>query len=121
MLALGRALMARPKLLLLDEPSMGLAPRLVQEIFEIIAEINRRGTTILLVEQNAARRSASPTGPTCWRRAASRSRGRLQIWRRTSGWQRRTWAGGSHVRREGIACWPLTCTGTGRPICVRSP
>ncbi|MBP2017781.1 branched-chain amino acid transport system ATP-binding protein [Symbiobacterium terraclitae] len=54
MLALGRALMLQPKLLLLDEPSMGLAPRLVQEIFGIIAELNKRGTTILLVEQNAA-------------------------------------------------------------------
>ncbi|MFO7274586.1 MAG: ABC transporter ATP-binding protein [Bacillota bacterium] len=54
MLALGRALMLQPKLLLLDEPSMGLSPRLVQEIFAIIAELNRRGTTILLVEQNAA-------------------------------------------------------------------
>ena len=53
MLAMGRGLMGRPKLLLLDEPSMGLAPILVQEIFEIIQEINRRGTTILLVEQNA--------------------------------------------------------------------
>lgn len=53
MLAIGRALMARPRLLLLDEPSMGLAPILVQEIFHIIREINRTGTTILLVEQNA--------------------------------------------------------------------
>ncbi|MEK4028121.1 MULTISPECIES: ABC transporter ATP-binding protein [Bacillaceae] len=53
MLAMGRALMARPKLLLLDEPSMGLAPLLVQTIFRIIEEINRDGTTILLVEQNA--------------------------------------------------------------------
>ncbi len=53
MLAIGRALMSRPKLLLLDEPSMGLAPLLVKEIFEIIKEINREGTTILLVEQNA--------------------------------------------------------------------
>jgi branched-chain amino acid transport system ATP-binding protein len=53
MLAMGRALMARPKLLLLDEPSMGLAPLLVKTIFEIIEEINRNGTTILLVEQNA--------------------------------------------------------------------
>lgn len=53
MLAIGRALMARPKLLLLDEPSMGLAPVLVQMIFEIIQEINAQGTTILLVEQNA--------------------------------------------------------------------
>ena len=54
MLAIGRALMARPTLLLLDEPSMGLAPQLVAQIFEIITEINRQGTTILLVEQNAA-------------------------------------------------------------------
>ena len=53
MLAIGRALMARPKLLLLDEPSMGLAPVLVERIYETVAEINRQGTTILLVEQNA--------------------------------------------------------------------
>ena len=53
MLAIGRALMARPDLLLLDEPSMGLSPLLVAEIFRLIAEINRSGTTILLVEQNA--------------------------------------------------------------------
>ena len=53
MLAIGRALMAKPKLLLLDEPSMGLAPILVKEIFSIIREINKQGTTILLVEQNA--------------------------------------------------------------------
>jgi len=53
MLAIGRALMAKPRVLLLDEPSMGLAPMLVQQIFSIIGEINRRGTTVLLVEQNA--------------------------------------------------------------------
>lgn len=53
MLAMGRALMAKPKLLLLDEPSMGLAPILVKEIFSIIEEINKQGTTVLLVEQNA--------------------------------------------------------------------
>jgi branched-chain amino acid transport system ATP-binding protein len=53
MLALGRALMSHPKLLLLDEPSMGLAPVLVERIFDIIKDINRQGTTILLVEQNA--------------------------------------------------------------------
>ena len=54
MLAIGRALMSRPRILFLDEPSMGLAPLLVQEIFSIIKEINRAGTTILLVEQNAS-------------------------------------------------------------------
>jgi branched-chain amino acid transport system ATP-binding protein len=53
MLAIGRALMARPKLLLLDEPGMGLAPILVERIYETVEEINRQGTTILLVEQNA--------------------------------------------------------------------
>ena len=54
MLAIGRALMARPRLVLLDEPSMGLAPRLIQQIFSIIGEINSQGTTVLLVEQNAS-------------------------------------------------------------------
>jgi branched-chain amino acid transport system ATP-binding protein len=54
MLAIGRALMARPHLLLLDEPSMGLAPKIVSQVFDTITEINRQGTTILLVEQNAA-------------------------------------------------------------------
>ena len=54
MLALGRALMGAPKLLLLDEPSMGLAPLFVEEIFAIIGELKREGTTILLVEQNAS-------------------------------------------------------------------
>jgi branched-chain amino acid transport system ATP-binding protein len=53
MLAMGRALMARPRLLMLDEPSMGLAPLLVEKIFDIVVEINAQGTTILLVEQNA--------------------------------------------------------------------
>ncbi|HEX2357593.1 MAG TPA: ATP-binding cassette domain-containing protein, partial [Micromonosporaceae bacterium] len=53
MLAIGRALMSRPKLLLLDEPSMGLAPMLIRQIFTIIEEINAQGTTVLVVEQNA--------------------------------------------------------------------
>jgi branched-chain amino acid transport system ATP-binding protein len=53
MLAIGRALMAKPKIMLLDEPSMGLAPQLVERIFEIIRRINEQGTTILLIEQNA--------------------------------------------------------------------
>ncbi|MBR4455660.1 MAG: ABC transporter ATP-binding protein [Solobacterium sp.] len=55
MLAMGRALMADPKIILLDEPSMGLSPLLVSEIFSIIEEINKKGTTVLLVEQNAKR------------------------------------------------------------------
>jgi len=53
MVAIGRALMARPRVLLLDEPSMGLAPMIIQQIFRIISEINSQGTTVLLVEQNA--------------------------------------------------------------------
>ena len=53
MLAMGRALMARPKILLMDEPSMGLSPLLVKEIFRTIEDINKQGTTVLLVEQNA--------------------------------------------------------------------
>jgi branched-chain amino acid transport system ATP-binding protein len=53
MLAMGRALMGRPRLLMLDEPSLGLAPRIVQDIFEIIAELRKSGVSILLVEQNA--------------------------------------------------------------------
>ena len=55
MLAMGRALMARPKVLLMDEPSMGLAPIMVDKIFEVVGDIHSRGTTILLVEQNASR------------------------------------------------------------------
>jgi branched-chain amino acid transport system ATP-binding protein len=55
MLAMGRALMARPKLLLLDEPSMGLSPIMVDKIFEVVDTIHRQGTTVLLVEQNASR------------------------------------------------------------------
>ena len=55
MLAIGRAMMSRPKLLLLDEPSLGLAPILVDTIFQVIREINQQGTTILLIEQNAAK------------------------------------------------------------------
>ena len=55
MLAMGRALMARPKVLLMDEPSMGLSPLMVDKIFEVVADIHQRGTTVLLVEQNASR------------------------------------------------------------------
>jgi branched-chain amino acid transport system ATP-binding protein len=55
MLAMGRALMARPKVLLLDEPSMGLSPIMVDKIFEVVADIHKQGVTVLLVEQNASR------------------------------------------------------------------
>jgi len=55
MLAIGRALMAKPRLLMLDEPSLGLAPLIVQEIFKVIQQLHQHGVTILLVEQNAAR------------------------------------------------------------------
>jgi branched-chain amino acid transport system ATP-binding protein len=55
MLAMGRALMARPKLLLMDEPSMGLSPLMVDKVFEVVRDIHSRGTTVLLVEQNASR------------------------------------------------------------------
>jgi branched-chain amino acid transport system ATP-binding protein len=55
MLAMGRGLMARPKVLLMDEPSMGLSPIMVDKIFEVVADIHARGTTVLLVEQNASR------------------------------------------------------------------
>jgi ABC-type siderophore export system fused ATPase/permease subunit len=71
LLAVGRALMSDAELLLLDEPSMGLSPVLVREIFKIISEINREGKTVLLVEQNATWRCRSPGARTCWKRAAS--------------------------------------------------
>jgi len=70
MLAIGRALMARPRLLLLDEPSLGIAPILVDRIYETIGEIHRSGVAILLVEQNAHRAPRGPPGAaTCLRRA----------------------------------------------------
>ena len=78
MLAVGRALMSRPKLLLLDEPSMGLAPMLIQQIFDIITEINQQGTTILLVEQNAQQALSRATAATCWRPVGSSRPGPAQ-------------------------------------------
>ena len=71
MLAMGRALMSRPRLLLLDEPSMGLAPLLVKEIFNIIKEINESGTTVLLVEQNANMAFSIADKLMYWKPAAS--------------------------------------------------
>jgi branched-chain amino acid transport system ATP-binding protein len=74
MLAIGRALMSLPNLLMLDEPSLGLAPMIVSNIFEVISKINSQGTTILIVEQNvehtlemADRAMSWKTGPSCWR------------------------------------------------------
>ena len=63
--------MSKPRLLMLDEPSMGLAPILVEQIFDIIQELNQHGTTILLVEQNARWPCLWPTGAMCWRQARS--------------------------------------------------
>ena len=97
MLAIGRALMADPKLLLLDEPSMGIAPILVERIYETIAEINKQGTTILLVEQNAnfaLGRAASAA--TCWRPARSRSPTSSDALATTPRSRRRTWAHDRH-------------------------
>ena len=67
MVAVARALMAGPKLLLMDEPSMGLAPLVVQAVFDAITRINQDGVTILLVEQNAMPPSTLPVGPMFWR------------------------------------------------------
>ena len=65
-LAIGRALVARPEVLLLDEPSLGLAPTVVDNVFDALARIRERGVTILLVEQRASAPSRSPTARTCW-------------------------------------------------------
>ena len=67
MLAMGRALMSRPKIILMDEPSMGLSPILVNEIFDIIRSVSESGTTVLLVEQNAKKALAIAIGRMCWR------------------------------------------------------
>ena len=65
MLAVGRALMSRPKLMMLDEPSLGLAPLVVQDIFSIIREINRQGVTVLLIEPNANMAEIADPQPIC--------------------------------------------------------
>ena len=130
MLAIGRALMARPRLLLLDEPSMGLAPMLVAQIFSIITEINQQGTTILLVEQNAAQalrprpprlrardrpHRAQPTTPRCCSTttrcrpptsaATSRADARARDDSHRAQWPRSWWR---------LACWvPLPAATTG--------
>ena len=66
MVAMGRALMSQPKLLLLDEPSAGLSPRYVIEIFEQIVRVNKAGVAILMVEQNARQALTSPRAASCW-------------------------------------------------------
>ena len=71
MLMIGRALMARPKLLLMDEPSLGLSPVLIEQVFAILARINREGVPILLVEQNARVALAASRTATCSRTAKS--------------------------------------------------
>ena len=105
MLAMGRALMARPKLLLLDEPSMGLAPLVVQTIFDTIRDINAQGMTVLLVEQNAAQALSLAHRGYVIETARSSSRTRPARCSRTSRSARPTWArsspgaGGRPVRR----------------------
>lgn len=84
MLAMGRALMSRPKLLMLDEPSLGLAPRIVADVFEIIADLSATGVAVLLVEQNArAAASPQPISATSWSSAALPCRGRRPSWHAT--------------------------------------
>jgi len=85
MLAAARALMARPRVLLMDEPSMGLAPMLVEQVFETIRRINAQGVTILLSSRTRRWRWASLTGATCWRAAASCSMDRDAICWTTKG------------------------------------
>lgn len=82
MLAMGRALMSKPKIILMDEPSMGLSPILVNEIFDIIRAVSESGTTVLLVEQNAKRRLRSPTELMCSRQERLCSKAMQKIfWR----------------------------------------
>ena len=96
MCAIGRALMARPKLLLLDEPSMGLAPIFVEKIFEIVLEINKQGTPVLLVEQNALMALDAASRATSSRPAASRSPASRATCASTSRCARPTWASSVH-------------------------
>mgnify|MGYP000373367215 CR=1 FL=1 len=99
MLAMGRALMERPRVLLLDEPSMGLAPLLVKEIFSIIKTINEEGTTVLLVEQNANMALSIADYATSLKRDASPSVGRRLIFLPVRPSARPTWAA-----KEEITC-----------------
>ena len=92
MLAIARALMSKPKLLLLDEPSLGLAPMVVDMIFDIIRQLKAESTTILLVEQNANSRWTSPIAPMCWNPAASPCPAQPKRSSTIRKWNRPTWA-----------------------------
>jgi branched-chain amino acid transport system ATP-binding protein len=83
MVAIGRALMSHPRLLLLDEPSLGLAPRIVEQVRDVILAIHREGTSVLLVEQNASMALPSRIRATSWRTARSCATGRRRNWRPT--------------------------------------
>ena len=92
MLAMGRALMSHPKTILMDEPSMGLSPKLVKEIFSIIRKLHEQGITILLVEQNAKMALSIATVHTCWKPAVSRWKATPRNCSITSRCARRIWA-----------------------------
>ena len=126
MLAIGRALMANPRLLLLDEPSMGIAPILVERIYETIAEINRQGTTILLVEQNANYALEVSKRGYVLETGTVALDGRVgQAARRTPTCRRRTWAHDamellrSHRREGPLAHLPVAGVGDRRLVPVR--
>ena len=92
MLAIARALMSRPRLLLLDEPSLGLAPLVVRAIFGTIQELHTAGVTILLVEQNAHAALQIADGAMCWKRAASPCPDRRRAFSPTIGYAAPIWA-----------------------------
>ena len=102
MLAIGRAMMARPSLLLLDEPSLGIAPKLVQQIFEAIREIAAAGVTILLVEQNTRIALATARAPTCSAPGEIALSGDAKDLARTKRSRPRTWAARSANERAAV-------------------
>ena len=116
MLAMGRALMCKPKMLLLDEPSMGLSPLLVKEIFKIIRQVNRNGVTVLLVEQNARWPWKSPTALMFWRPARSRWRARPPSSPTTSRSAKPIWAANKCILKN-----PVSAKGHRIFYCKASP